>query len=329
MKSKNYEVVIWGEPSFDTVVIPLEEEKLDSRNSAEIVEDIGGSGANTASNISLLGISTLLLGSIGSDSTGIKISEELNKRNIDSLLSKVNTNRRTVSIARPDGTRTMYGTTSDQYTSVLDLDHEIQEIAAQMFHVSLTSILRSNHFHILKTVKYFQSQGAIISLDAGNDLEIEKSERVLDTLFQEIQPDILFANHDEVIALRSSNVDLNQFPVIVVKRGIKGCDLLQRGSITKEIPVPVEIRAIDTTGAGDAFASGMLAGLLSGLDLSSSATLGHLVAGACIQTVGASIRDPELLVSARNFLLAFKEVQRVPLFETLHSKTELQQQKYQ
>ena len=325
MKLKKFEVVIWGEPSLDTVVIPLEEEKLDSRSSAEIVEDIGGSGANTASNISLLGISTLLVGSIGSDATGIKISEELNRRNIHSLLSRVNTNRRTVSIARPDGTRTMYGTTGDQYTSVLDLDQEIQGITAQIFHVSLTSILRSNHSHILKTVKYFQSQGSIISLDAGNDLEIKKSEGVLNTLFQQIQPDILFANNDKVAALDYSNVDLKRFPIIVVKRGINGCDLSPRGSIVTKIPVPVKIRAIDTTGAGDAFASGMLAGLLSGLDLSSSATLGHLVAGACIQTAGASIQNPELLASAQDFLLAFKEVQTVPLLKRLHSMTELQQ----
>ena len=70
--------------------------------------------------------------------------------------------------------------------------------------------------------------------------------------------------------------------VLVVKRGREGAWICQRDRSTIEVPgFPVEI--LNTLGAGDAFASGFLAGRLAGWDLYRSARFGN-AAGAIIVT---------------------------------------------
>ena len=59
----------------------------------------------------------------------------------------------------------------------------------------------------------------------------------------------------------------------------------------------VDVNAIDTTGAGDAFTSGFLYGVLRGLPLARCARVGCLAGAAAVQTVGA-----ELLPSSQKWL---------------------------
>jgi len=54
-----------------------------------------------------------------------------------------------------------------------------------------------------------------------------------------------------------------------------------------------QVRVVDTTGAGDAFLGGLLAGLHAGLDLESAGKLGNACGGACCEQIGAFPNDPE------------------------------------
>jgi len=82
--------------------------------------------------------------------------------------------------------------------------------------------------------------------------------------------------------------------VVIITLGAEGA-LLFSGSTQTQIPAyPVE-RVRDTTGAGDAFAAGVIAGYLKGLDWSSAARLGCILAAAKIEHVGprAGYLQPE------------------------------------
>jgi sugar/nucleoside kinase (ribokinase family) len=71
-----------------------------------------------------------------------------------------------------------------------------------------------------------------------------------------------------------------------VTRSEKGSIVLD-GAQTHEVPAfPIE-RLIDTTGAGDLFASGFLAGMARGADYFSCGRLGALAAAEVIQHLGA------------------------------------------
>ena len=69
--------------------------------------------------------------------------------------------------------------------------------------------------------------------------------------------------------------------LIALTLGPAGSLLLAEG---EAIAVPAaQVRVVDTTGAGDAFLGGLLAGLHAGLDLESAAKLGNAAGGACCE----------------------------------------------
>jgi sugar/nucleoside kinase (ribokinase family) len=71
-----------------------------------------------------------------------------------------------------------------------------------------------------------------------------------------------------------------------VTRSEKGSIVLDKQE-TREVPAfPIE-RVIDTTGAGDLFASGFLAGMARGADYFTCGRLGALAAAEVIQHLGA------------------------------------------
>ena len=75
--------------------------------------------------------------------------------------------------------------------------------------------------------------------------------------------------------------------VVGVKLGSDGCYLSWRGK-AKRIPVRKVRHVVDATGAGDAFVSGFVAGLISGADPFAAAKLGNAVAASSLSAVGAS-----------------------------------------
>jgi sugar/nucleoside kinase (ribokinase family) len=82
---------------------------------------------------------------------------------------------------------------------------------------------------------------------------------------------------------------------VVVKRGQQGAlcipwrDIPQRaaGECGYQVQIP-PVRPVDTTGAGDCFNAGLIAGLLRGLDLPDAAALGCAVGAASTQAAGGT-----------------------------------------
>jgi 2-dehydro-3-deoxygluconokinase len=75
---------------------------------------------------------------------------------------------------------------------------------------------------------------------------------------------------------------------VVVKLGASGC-VWSDGSRREPVPASPVTQVIDTTGAGDAFNAGYIAGRLNGLSASHSAAQGHRLAAQVIQHIGAVI----------------------------------------
>ena len=53
----------------------------------------------------------------------------------------------------------------------------------------------------------------------------------------------------------------------------------------------IPVKGIDTTGAGDLYASGFLYGFSNNLDIEKCGRIGSLLAGSVIETIGARIPD--------------------------------------
>ncbi len=81
--------------------------------------------------------------------------------------------------------------------------------------------------------------------------------------------------------------------VVVAKNGPDGAWVLDEGDMT-HVPVESVISPTDTTGAGDSFNAGFLAGWLDGASPASAASLGNKLASRVIQHRGAVIPGSEM-----------------------------------
>jgi sugar/nucleoside kinase (ribokinase family) len=105
--------------------------------------------------------------------------------------------------------------------------------------------------------------------------------------------DILFANENELLALvEGEDFDAAvqtvaaKVPTLVVTRGAQGAIAVQDGEQATVGAEPVE-RIVDTTGAGDLFAAGFLAGQVQGRSLADSLRMGAIAAAEVISHYGA------------------------------------------
>lgn len=105
--------------------------------------------------------------------------------------------------------------------------------------------------------------------------------------------DILFANEAELLSLYETD-DFDdalaavkaETRIAAVTRSEKGAVLIEDGHSVAIEAEPVE-KIVDTTGAGDLFAAGMLTGLATGRDLETSGRLGAIAAAEIISHIGA------------------------------------------
>lgn len=253
----------------------------------------GGSACNTICGLAKIGARARFLGCVGDDERGAFFSEALRAQGVDDRLVEISGGRTgcCLSAVTPDAQRTMF--TALEVSGLLCADHLNGSFfdGADLLH--LEGYLAFNAPVFRRAVAMAKERGAKVSLDLAAWQVVE----ACGDLFREVMNnvDILIANEDEAKAFtgKSPAEALEAMaplaPVVAVKMGAEGA-LVARGErriSTRGVPVP----AVDTTGAGDLWASGFLAGLLSGDTLQESADFASLVGAEIVQTVGAHLPE--------------------------------------
>ena len=106
---------------------------------------------------------------------------------------------------------------------------------------------------------------------------------------------IIIANEDEAFAYAgvkeeaALDVLAKKAKVAVVKIGKRGALIAKDGVVTRV--QAGSAKAIDTTGAGDLWASGFLYGYMNGWDMERSGNLGSVVSNEVVQVMGAQIPE--------------------------------------
>lgn len=125
-----------------------------------------------------------------------------------------------------------------------------------------------------------RAQGATISVDCGWDDALRLN--ALRPLVGLV--DVFLPNESEITALRKMGVPDDFAPLTVIKRGDKGATAL---SDDGAVDMPTRaMKAVDTTGAGDAFNAGFLSAWLTGAGLSDCLAAGNQRGAIAVQRRG-------------------------------------------
>ena len=268
-------------------------EKILNQVSSRSIAVPGGSACNTAVGIGQLGGPTRFVGKRGNDDTGQFFQNALVERGVEPMLmtSALPTGR-VLSIITPDAQRTML-----TYLGA-SADTQPEEITTECFTdtavVHLEGYLLFNPELMAAALKAVKKAGALISLDLASFTVVEQSKAILDDIIEN-DVNILIANEDEALAYTGLKDEVRALArlaqhvdLAILKVGARGSFIQQEDRVVC-IPAQGSGKAIDTTGAGDLWASGFLYGLVNGYSHEKSGRLASACGYEVCQVVGADI----------------------------------------
>jgi sugar/nucleoside kinase (ribokinase family) len=255
----------------------------------------GGSACNTVVGIGKLGGEACFVGKSGMGQMASLLETDLKKNNVNPALFKSSSpTGKVLSIITPDAQRSML--------TFLGASSEIQpsEITENCFNsaaiVHIEGFLLFNEDLILKALKVAKSVGALVSLDLASFTVVEQSKLLLKKIIFDFV-DILIANEDEAKAYTGYSDENKAVNSMAENTYIAALKVGKRGSFIAHNQRTIKIEpmgdggAVDTTGAGDLWASGFLFGLVNGYGLEKCGKLGSACGYEVCQVMGASIQE--------------------------------------
>jgi len=254
----------------------------------------GGSAANTAAWLVLAGLPTTFVGRVGDDALGRRALDDLAAAGINLAVS--------VDPVRPTGTCIVLVDVDGERTMVPSAGANVglgeADLSAELFgpqsllHVSGYALFTpGSRPAALDALARARAAGCPISLDSASAAPL--AEVGAEQFMSWIGPGVLlFANRDEArvltgsadaaVAARSLGRRCGE---AIVKCGADAA-VWSDGTDVVEVPVADGV-AVDSTGAGDAFAAGVLAARVAGGDVRAFLRAGHALAARAISQVGA------------------------------------------
>jgi sugar/nucleoside kinase (ribokinase family) len=261
------------------------------------VEISGGSAANTIVGLADFGARGAFVGKVKSDQLGGVFSHDIRAAKVAFDTRAAFDGPATACsyiLVTPDGERTM-----NTYLGAAQNLHPDDIDAAQIAASAVTYL--EGYLWDPKDAKDAFVKAATVAHGAGRSVALTLSDafcvgryrgEFLDLMRKRIV-DLVFANEAELTSLYETadfDAALAQFrkdvATGVVTRSEKGCVVVSKDGTDVVPAFPVE-KVVDTTGAGDLFASGFLFGLVRGFAMKKSAQLGAMAAAEVIQHLGA------------------------------------------
>ncbi|WP_029077148.1 adenosine kinase [Kaistia adipata] len=256
----------------------------------------GGSAGNTVAGIASLGGSTAFVGKVADDDLGAVYRHDMRSIgatfDVSPLVGGAPTARSMIFIT-PDGERTMntylgacHELTPDDIDPTLFSDTKITYFEGFLWDAP------SARDAFFKAADIAHKAGRQVSLTLSDAFCVDRFRGDFTRLLCDGTIDILFANEVELKSFyetSSFNTALkalrNDCRVAAVTVGAEGSYVVTPDRI-EHVPATVVEDVIDTTGAGDLYASGFLYAVAKGLDLKTAAALGALAAGEVISHIG-------------------------------------------
>lgn len=270
------------------------------------VEMSGGSAANTMCGIASLGGRAAYIGKVSEDELGQVFGHDLLAVGVafrPGAPSAHTPTGRCIIVVTPDAQRTM--NTYLGVSSLLccdDLDEDAIADGDVLYMEGYLFDRDDAKAAFRRAADVAHAAGRRVSLTLSDSFCVDRHRADFLELVRE-RVDILFGNEDELCALYevgslddAMDTARRECPLVAVTAGPNGSYVVTPDGTVQVAAEPVE-RVLDTTGAGDLYASGFLFGLTSGESLVDCARLGSIAAAEVISHVG-----PRPLVELRTLI---------------------------
>ncbi|HEX3541192.1 MAG TPA: adenosine kinase [Acidimicrobiales bacterium] len=258
------------------------------------VESSGGSAANTAAGIANLGGSVAFMGKVRNDQLGKVFTHDIRNAGVAFDVPASADGPATglcMVMVHSDAQRTMatyLGAGGHLYPDDVDANRCIE---AKIVYVEGYLVgLRETEWTVSKAAAACHLKGGRFALSLSDPYWVDLKAAALGALLDDV--DILFGNEEEVMAMTGACLDdalaelAHRCDIVVVTRGKLGSLVASRGQVIEVEAHPADV-IVDTTGAGDLYASGFLYGLINDLDVDACAELASLTAAEVLGHLGA------------------------------------------
>lgn len=258
-----------------------------------ITMDPGGSAANTIAALCRMGFDTGFYGAAGrDDATALRLEELGRSEQLRVHLSDVPSGRCLAVIDREDSTRDRGLVILPNANDMAGSDDPELAFFSRFAWVHLTSFVAPGPLEAQIKLVRALPRNINVSFDPGA-VYVPLGLDVLGPIISRAA--ILFVAREELVALTDESVMERGVArileigtrMVVVKMGSRGMRAFTRTESFRQEAIPPR-QITDRTGAGDVAAAGLLAGILSSLDLSASLELAARAASASIEGYGRS-----------------------------------------
>lgn len=260
------------------------------------VEISGGSAANTAAGIASLGGVAAFVGKVCNDQLGDVFSHDIRATGVAFDTPRIvgaPPTARSLILVTPDGHRTMntmLGACVELGPE--DIDQPLIESAPITYLEGYLWDKPKAKDAFLKAAAISHAAGRRVSLTLSDSFCVDRHRDSFRALING-HVDILFGNEHEIMALfevetLAEAMDLvrGDCEIAVITRSERG-SLVLVGDAVHEVRAEPVAKVIDSTGAGDLYASGFLFGLTDGRHVAECARLGSIAAAEVISHIGA------------------------------------------
>lgn len=248
---------------------------------------VGGNANNVAVGLKRLGFNTSLMAEIGNDEFSDEILKNLKKENVDKSLIKRGENPSSFSVILN------YQEDRTIFTRKVEKQHDFSFSRLKTDWIYLTSLGNKWEEAYKKVGDYVKKKKIKLTFNPGS----AQDDRGIDSFSYLLpQTEIFIVNKEEAEKmLNSKGLTIKELlfklksmgpRIVVVTDGINGSYAInEKADIFYEEAIKVNV--VSATGAGDAYSSGFLAGILSNKNIKESMAWGTKNAASVIRLIGA------------------------------------------
>ena len=257
----------------------------------------GGSAANTVAGMAALGAKCAFIGQVADDQLGTVFAHDIRATGVDfttATRAGDPTTARCLIFVTPDGQRTMNTFLgASQFLPETALDRQMIADAAILYLEGYLWDPEEPRAAMRAAIALARENGRKVAFTLSDVFCISRHGDDFRKLLADGQLDILFANENELCALAGVEEFeaavariAPQVGLLVATRGEHGAMAVQDGKRVEVAAEPID-KVVDTTGAGDLFAAGVLTGLAQGKPLDQALRMGAICAAEIISHYGA------------------------------------------